>query len=433
LTLAVLAAQSWAAAGDLDPTFSGNGRVMFGFPHSNHSSDGYGLAVQRKRKIVVVGTTAGGSYGTEFAVARLNPNGSLDRRFAGDGRRRVGPANCIFSGGGLDAVAIQGDGKVVVAGYACRGLERDKPEFILTRLNPNGSLDRRFARRGRLRIPFKHPRRNLVSRIGMAIQGDGKIVVVGTMHDDMAVARVKPSGGLDRRFSGNGRATIGFRHEADGEAVAIQDDGKIVMAGTSTTGAPGGYRMALARLRPNGKLDRGFSGDGRLAIGFGTPDAEGTSVAVQGDGRIVAAGLSRRYNPDRARFAVARLNADGSPDPSFSGDGRQTAGFGSTGDAIAFGVALQGDGRSVLAGNATRRPDGRTRFALARFKANGELDPSFSGNGRQTTQFGKGGSGSEGAAAFGLAIQGDGKIVAAGDGTPRGFRSSFAVARYKAS
>jgi uncharacterized delta-60 repeat protein len=437
---AVFSAGAEAAPGNLDLTFSGDGkqRTDFGFGSSGAAA----TALQPDGRIVAVGNTGGGSTGN-FALARYNPDGSLDTSFSGDGRQ-------VTDFGGFDddatGVAVQANGKIVVVGG--RDVGTGERDFAIARYSANGSLDSSFSGDG------KQTTDSGFKATGVALQADGKIVVVG----GGALARYNPNGSLDTSFSDDGKQTTDFGFRVTG--VALQADGKIVAAGAA------GGDFALARYNPNGSLDTTFSGDGMQTTDFGGFDDEATAVVLQGDGEIVAAGFAggafgdhdfglARYNPDGSLdtgfsddgkqttdsgfngatgvalqndgeivavgqagggdFALARYNPDGSLDTSFSGDGKQTTDFGRY-DAAA-GVALQGDGRIVAVG---RTFGGGADFALARYNPDGSLDPSFSGDGRQTTDFGGGDF------ADGVALQGDGKIVAVG-----GAGGDFALARYQ--
>jgi uncharacterized delta-60 repeat protein len=145
--------------------------------------------------------------------------------------------------------------------------------------------------------------------------------------------------------------------------VALQG-GKIVLAGTGSLGGTGGNDFALARYKPNGSLDTSFSGDGKLTTDFGTGDAA-NAVVLEGDGKIVAAG--RGAGGGGYAFALARYRANGSLDPSFSGDGKQTTDFGfPTQIGGASGVALQGDGKIVAVGVGTGQSQ-TDDFAVARY------------------------------------------------------------------
>ena len=252
----------------------------------------------------------------------------------------------------------------------------------------------------------------------MALQADGKIVVVGSACSmnacgDFALARYNPNGSLDTSFSGDGKQTTKLGVTT---GVAIQGDGKIIAVGY---GGPGFDDFALARYNPNGTLDASFSGDGKELTDFGGSDAA-NAVALQG-GKIVLAGTGSLGGTGGQNFAVARYKPNGSLDATFSGDGKQTTDFGS-GDA-ANAVALQADGKIVAAGRGAGGGD----FALARYRANGSLDSTFSGDGEQTTNFG---FPTQFDGASGVALQGDGKIVAVGVGTGASQTDDFALARY---
>ena len=320
---------------------------------------------------------SGRAPGGDFALARYNPNGSLDPSFSGDGKQTTDL-------GGLDeanAVALQGDGKIVAVGGAgtpsasSTGQGADDV-FALARYNPNGSLDTSFSGDGKQTTDFGGFNDKATA---VALQGDGKIVVVGsggsdvTGNSDLAVARYNPNGSLDTSFSGDGKQTTDFGDLDEAAGVAIQPDGKIVAVGFANT-AFDFENFVLARYNADGSLDTSFSGDGTQTTDFGADD-RATGVALQGDGKIVAVGRGGTGDD----FALARYNPDGSLDASFSGDGMQTTDFG--GDDRANGVALQGDGKIVAVGRGGTGDD----FALARYNPNGSLDTSFSGDGRQTT------------------------------------------------
>ncbi len=226
------------------------------------------------------------------------------------------------------------------------------------------------------------------------------------------------AGDLDTTFSGDGKLTTNFTTGDDvAFGVAIQSDGKIVAAGR----APGsGGRFALARYNTDGTRDATFSGDGKLTTNFTTGDDGATGVAIQSDGKIVAGGWAAGSG---GRFALVRYNTDGTRDATFSGDGKLTTNFTSR-DDFANGLAIQSDGKIVLAGVANCCSN--AAFALVRYNTDGTRDATFSGDGKLTTNFTTGID-----VAFGVAIQADGKIVAAGRAPGSGGR--FALARYLAA
>ena len=236
--------------------------------------------------------------------------------------------------------------------------------------------------------------------------GRGRSVLVVASLTAAVLSGTSPAyaapGDLDPTFSGDGRQLTDFGAGDSGEGVAIQPDGKIVVAGSSS-----GSDFALARYNLDGSLDSSFSGDGRQTTDFSGNIEGGRAVALQPNGKIVVAGGSNSAGARDSDFALARYTSDGTLDSSFSGDGRQTTDFGG-GLAGAGGVALQPDGKIVAAGFSSPSIFNSV-FALARYNADGTLDSSFSCDGRKTTDFGR--SGDNGSA---VAIKKNGKIVAAG-------------------
>jgi uncharacterized delta-60 repeat protein len=398
-------------AGELDPTFDGDGMVLTDFGGADQGS---GVAIQADGKIVAAGSSLAGPpfqfSHFDFALARYNPNGSLDSTFDGDGR-------VLTDFGATDvvaAVAIQADGKIVAVGRSFAGPNPDN--FALARYKPNGNLDSTFDGDGRVLTDFGASD----AASDVAIQADGRIVVAGTSSSGgqagFELVRYNPDGSLDSTFDGDGRSVTDFGALAGANGLAIQADGRIVAAGTSGAGA-NPQDFALARYNTDGSLDPTFDGDGRVLTDLGG-DELGWGVAIQTNGRIVVAGQRGQVND--ADFALARYNPDGSLDPAFDGDGRVVTAFNTHFDA-AQDVAIQPDGRIVAVGDAgSDFPRGYHDFALARYNPDGSLDLDFDGDGMVLTDFGAG------AGALGVAIQANGRIVAAGDR----FGIDFALARY---
>jgi uncharacterized delta-60 repeat protein len=410
----VLASPGAAAPGDLDPTFDGDGKVT---THFIFNDVAHGVAIQPDGKIVAAGFTvcnpcAEPTEPRDFALARYHSDGSLDPTFDGDGR-----VTTDF-GGNTDqafAVAIQGDGKIVAGGFAAvSGVD-----FALARYNTDGSLDPTFDGDGKVTTDYGFGSSQVY---GLAIQADGKIVAAGygsSNVQDFFLARYSSNGSPDPSFDGDGKVTfLGFGpNHNQAHAVAIQTDGKIVAAGCANC-STSSANFALARLNTNGSRDPTFDGEGLVTTDFLGDEDQALTVAIHADGKIVAAGFSSLSFEET--FALARYNADGSLESTFDGDGRVTTELGN--GARAQGVAIQSDGKIVAAGSACAFcfPEGAD-FGLTRYNLDGSLDSTFSGDGKVMTDFGFAND-----QAFAVARQSDGKIVAAGVAG-----GDFALARYK--
>jgi uncharacterized delta-60 repeat protein len=249
------------------------------------------------------------------------------------------------------------------------------------------------------------------------------LTALGTLVILMAMANpaAAPPGDLDPSFDGDGKVTTDFTGGFDqAKGIAIQADGKIVAAGLAP--APGNDNFGLARYNPNGSLDLSFDGDGRVTTDFAGGFDQANAVAIQADGKIVAAGAAAISGTD---LAVARYNADGSLDPSFDSDGMLTTDYG-FGSSFAQAVAIQPDGKIVAAGFGSATG---FDFFLTRYNSNGSLDTSFDGDGKVTFP----GLGSSDNRANSVAVQADGKIVAAGCTSCFSSSSDFALVRYNSN
>ena len=400
IIIALMAATSALAAGAFDPTFGTNGKVT--------TAIGAGAVVlQPDGKIVV----AGSSYNdtdSDFALARYNSNGTLDTTFSTDGLLTTD-----FNGDDDwgSAVALQLDGKIVLAGYSFNGSNND---FALARYNSSGTLDTTFSTDGMLTTDFNG---DWDYGYAVAVQTDGKIIVAGTSTnsssgEDFTLARYNSDGTLDTTFSTDGMVTTDFFGDSDGGyAIALQPDGKIVVAGNAYDA--GWYRdhFALARYNSDGTLDTTFGGDGKVAIEISIYGDQVRAVILQPDGKIVLAGYSNtRYAG--WNFALARFTSTGSLDTTFGSGGIVTTSIGTDSDR-AYAVALQPDGKIVMTGYSYNDINGQV-IPLVRYTSAGTLDATFGVNGIVTFDFG--GEWDSGNA---LAIQPDGKIIVAGDGLAR--------------
>jgi len=269
-----------------------------------------------------------------------------------------------------------------------------------------GDLDPTFGTAGTVTTDFG----SFDEARATAIQGDGKIVAAGDTGGrgdnpaDFALARYNPDGSLDASFGTGGKVTTDFAGGQDiANAVAVQPDGKIIAAGSVNVINAGDF--ALARYNADGSLDSSFGTGGTVTTDFARGQAAAKAVRVGPDGKIVAVGNTA----GAGHVAVARYNTDGSLDSSFGAGGTVTTTVGVHNDALA--MAIQPDDKIIAAGVVVGGGDpGPERFLLIRYDADGSLDPSFGTGGEVTTQVGT----SDISTAVGVAIQHDGKIIAVG-------------------
>jgi uncharacterized delta-60 repeat protein len=392
-----------------------------GVGRASHTVDiASALAVVRGGKLIVAGLSRKGSV--RMALARYTASGRLDRSFGAGGKvlGNFGTPNDSWA----HSIAVQPDGKVVVAG-AMR--PRNGPtRFALARYTTRGRLDPSFGRKGEV-LTRLGSGRNVSQAQAVALQSDGKLVAVGLWSKSpiggptrFALARYTAQGRLDPSFGGGGKVLTDFGVHSDSQAtaIAVQPDGKIVVAGddlTDTRGDRGVFALALVRYKTDGKLDPSFGSGGRVVTKIGGSSGA-SALVVQPDGKLVVAG-SGGGDPALIRYA-----ADGKLDPSFGKLGEL---LGVAGFPLAA-LALQRDGKFVTAGTGTLarspREDSRV-FALARCTKDGSLDSSFGRGGKLLTDF------HTGAGAQAVAGQSDGKIAAAGTVGSK----DFAVARYTSS
>ncbi|WP_420594305.1 Calx-beta domain-containing protein [Deinococcus sp.] len=352
----------YTAAGRLDASFGSAGRVTTDI--ATGADQARGVAIQSDGKIVVVGSaavgrTANNLFNLDFAVARYNADGTPDSTFSGDGKVTT-DFNLLADV--AHAVAIQRDGKIVVVGSSAQSNLRGSTDFALARYNTDGTLDAGFSGDGKVTtavgsgVDFA---RNVV------LQTDQNILVSGfsevNARDGTGLARYTPGGVLDAGFGSGGKTAVP-EHRLD-EGLAVQGGGKIVIAGSADVGVfpARSSQFAVMRLSADGRPDNSFGTAGLATTAFSTLNDFGRALALQGDGKIIVAGQSSNgANPD---FGVARFSPDGTLDSGFGSGGRQTVSFFDSFDG-AESVAVQPDGKLVLGGFATSGT--QTGYGLAR-------------------------------------------------------------------
>jgi uncharacterized delta-60 repeat protein len=419
-SFALPAAAHAAEAGDLDPSFGSGGLVTL--PSFGDTGNGNAVAIQGDGKIVLAGSQ--GATMNTFALARYLPDGTLDPGFGAGGT----VITALPGGNEAEAVALQEDGKILAAGTAGN-------DFALTRYLPDGTPDPGFGVGGTVTTQFLGAGASVVGR-AVAIQPDGRIVVAGGFDSGgtnpsliFALARYEPDGDLDTTFDGDGTLTTPFGvppadiSMANGLAIG---DGTILAAGGVNNPFGGGGAFAFARYSmTDGSLDPSFNGGGR-AVSLGPPggewnEATASAVVVLASGGIVAAG-SGVSTPGESDAALVALTEAGTPDASFGAGGITTTNL-PGGVAQINALARQPDGKLVIAGNVLTSPT-TTQFVLARYGATGTLDPGYGAGGVVVTPVSPGGS-----TANGVLADAEGRLVAAGAAqTSTG--STFALARY---
>ena len=294
-----------------------------------------------------------------------------------------------------------------------------------------------FQRGGRVMTDFDHST-DIANAV--AVQADGKLVVVGTTYqnndfsdEDFAVARYNSNGTLDLTFGVGGKVQTDFPGlAAVASSVVIQSDGKIVVAGGAFPLFTFLGDFKVVRYNPDGSLDSSFGDGGIVTTTFPGQGSYAFAVALQPDGKIIAAGTDFvNFSPEDSSdtdFALARYNSDGTPDATFNGDGQATTNFDGFNDD-AFSILVQPDGKLVAVGSA-KNPANFYDFAAARYLSNGAIDTTFGVTGKVRTDFGDHNFDQ----ARSAVLQPDGKIVAAGFAiSQNGLVQNFAVARYNSN
>ena len=393
----------YTSGGIRDASFGGGGLLNV----SSSVNDIQGVAIDGSNRVIVTGyrySAVSSSSRYDFAVARYNVDGSLDINFAS-----------VDFGGNDDfaeAIAIDSVGRVIVAGYTQNPGNSQVSDFGVVRYNSGGGLDSTFGSGGKTTIDFNG---DFDAAGGLAIDASNNIIVGGSARtsgsDRLALVRLRAANGtadtgfgsggrlVDTLFSSSyssfdlaldaaGKIVVGtqsnlLRYTTVGNrelqintsssvnqisGVAIQTDGKILIAGSSNTGAATGADFAIARFSAAGALDGGFGTSGVVRTDFvgSRSDTANDLVVRQSDGKILVAGDTSGSSTD---FALVRYNADGTPDSSFgpNGDGKVTeSGLGSV-----QSLALDSNGNVVVAGNSW----------VVRYTASGSRDVSFNGGG----------------------------------------------------
>jgi uncharacterized delta-60 repeat protein len=417
LAVAFLAVYSTTvlAAGEFDPSFNSLGFTRDFLPIF---SGGNGLAIHSTGEIVTSGFYFGPDQ-FQLVLWRHLPDGTLDATFGGTGI--VSPPTAADVQVFAAALAIDNLSRIVLVSGSSN-------QHVVYRFNFDGTPDLSFSGTGSMSVPLGF---SVFPIVGLAIQSDNKIIGAGgasTTASQFAVYRVLTEGGLDPSFGGTGLIFTqitpgGGTDRATG--VAVQPDGKIVVAGRARALDPNAFfDYALARYSTSGDLDNSFGGTGKVIVSVRDNDY-GRRVAIQPDRKIVIAGsVCVGALDDHCYIGAARVDQYGVLDPSFGDGGKVITDIG-IGGGLVFDLALQPDNYIVVSGEHNWIAD-RTaeNNILVRYAPNGALDPLFGVSGISETNYGY--VVSETAA---MRIQSDGQIVLAGS-TFNTSTGSAVTARY---
>jgi len=410
-----------AAEGDLDMSFGNGGKIFTNFA-GNNDDYGFAIALQPNGRIVVAGQS--GVYPLfHSALSRYTSTGELDQTFGAGGKVM---AALDSNGDGLAAITIQPDTRIVAAGSLIH--DNWTTAFVVARFNSDGTLDGTFGNQGKTVTGFGDGS-TAAHAVALEPSGKIIVVGTSgagpySELNDFALARYNSDGSLDSSFGNGGKIKTHFpgvyNTGSSATAVSLQSDGKILVAGRYKNEA--NYReFALARYNTNGSLDTSFGNGGLITTNMGGGDAVASSIALMPNGRTVLAGYftAGHRNHD---FALACYSSNGTLDQSFGNAGRVTTDFTGSSDDIAEAVAFQSDGKLIVAGQTGQYPS--FDVGLARYNSSGQLDQNFGAGGKVISNFAARDEG------YSIAIQGDGRVVLAGIADPNGGAFDFMIARY---
>ncbi len=341
--------------------------------------------------------------------------GTLDESFGENGK-------VICEGFGYcNTSALQADGKIITAGNS-GGLVGNG--FLLVRYNNDGSVDKSFGDNGKVITTGSIETGGIETIFSIAIQPDNKIVATGVGYKgylfdgeyhyvnnlNFILARYLPDGKLDSSFGRNGISMIDFGIFERLYAVVLQPDDRIVVGGSSSPNATGIEDFLVARYMPDGLLDESFGDGGKVITDLNSANRDIIkSLVLQPDGKIVAGGISTNVgSSESSKFALARYNSDGNLDAEFGNRGTVVTDFAPNDDELTE-IALQSDGKIVAVGRVGSLFGFNVNMGVARYTSTGSLDESFGNGGKVTIKFSSGAS-----VAQSVAIQHDDKILVGG-------------------
>ncbi len=340
------------ADGSIDDSFGENGTALTKFGKYPYIT---AVAIQPDGKIVAVGQTG---ILLDIAMVRYFPDGTVDSSFGINGIVTLNLENYDYA----TDVAIQPDGKIIVAGVTLESDEGGDQKLLLVRYMPDGSLDQSFGEGGIVQTYFQH---QTVEISRLALQDDGKIVLAGNFFavEYFLAFRYNTDGSVDKSFGKNGIASISVPYKYivyEVNDIAVQPDGKLVLAGTcSPDGVKGNSHMSAVRFKSDGSVDNSFGEGGLVITDFTENNTEGKALLIDSSDNIVLiGGYGTSFN--LSDFALARLQQDGSPDPDFGENGFVVTPLAMSSLDQIYNGLLQPDGKIVM--NCSGRPSYVSRY-----------------------------------------------------------------------
>ena len=417
--IAVTAHATAGQPGTLDPFWAngstlGSGKLItaVGPRHDRPSA----MAVQPDGKVLV----AGFCLDIGLCATRYTPEGALDASFGGNGKL---PQVFVPNAANVTpSLALLPAGKFLLAG-TCFDLGDN--DFCLFRFTADGSIDSTFGINGSVITPIGSADDRARA---MLTQPDGKIVVAGTCNNgidsDFCAARYLSNGTLDASFGSAGKIITAFSNRDDAvNAMLLQPDGKLVLVGSCNNGTT--TDVCALRYEINGTLDASFGSGGKLITVVGSGNSDASAVALQPDGKLLIA--AQCVSGSTIDFCTLRYNANGTLDASFGTSGTLVTSVG-TGNDFVTAMTLQPDGKLILAGHCA--VSGQLDFCAVRTTAAGALDTTFGTGGKLITAISNGATpATSNDFVTAMAIQPDGKLLLAGYCRSGSF-DKFCVARY---